>query len=87
MSARSNARPVISISPLYSIAFNSLDNSAIFLDVRFKCDFAENAKPVKGTSISIDPGKLHSVVQIAEGAYSAICELLQAQQRKAMVRK
>jgi len=82
MSVRSKARPIINISPLYSIAFTSTDDAAIFLDIRFKCDFAKDAEPFGGTSISIDPGSLRNVVEIADGSHSAILDLLQSQQKR-----
>jgi hypothetical protein len=81
MPERSQSRPIIDLTPLSGNVRTSSDGKTTFLDLTFRCAFAQDAEPLEGTSISIERGKFLTVVQLAEAAYLQIGELLAGLQR------
>jgi hypothetical protein len=81
MSKQQQSKPIIDLKPLRGNVRKSSDGKTTYLDVTFRCAFAQDAEPLEGTSISIERGKFLTVEGLAEAAYLQIGMLLAEQQR------
>ena len=81
MANRQQSKPIIDLTPHSGNVRTSSDGKTTFLDVTFRCAFAQDAEPLEGTSISIEGGKFRTVAELAEAAYLQIGMLLAGLQR------
>lgn len=82
MSARPKSRPIISLKPFACSVRPSASLEGTFFEVTFNCAFAGDAEPAEGTSISIHPGSLATIVRLAEASYLDMRELLSSQRKR-----